>query len=146
MPRGDLDWTEIIPGAYFPGQDVGIGVDYVRFLQRDPIYVDFLVTYFYYLPGQTDNPFYKIEFSVFGIDEDDYVAAGRLFALYPDASGQRVAHPINKLIDQDMVPDKEGRDHGARRDFEGLYYKGAYKKGQDQGQDNGLGPFDNLCR
>jgi len=56
-------------------------------------------------------------------------------------TGKRNLDAVNELIDQKMIADFQGREHGPGRNLVGLDNKGTDKHGQDKGDNNGLEIF-----
>jgi hypothetical protein len=96
------------------------------------------VFYLYPVPLYTDNPFYVILFRVAGILEDHNISSGRLLDWNENTAGKRVPDAVDEFVDQDMIPDQQGRDHRTGRYFEGLDNKGPDEEGKKQGNENGL--------
>ena len=86
----------------------------------------------------TDNPFYIIKFRVSGILEDNNIISGRFFDWYDDTAGEGISDAIDEFVDEDMIADQQGRDHGAGGYFEGLNHKCPDEEGKQQGNDNGF--------
>ena len=141
MTWGDFYRAKVVPRTYLSGKNVGISVDDVGLIKGKTVYKDFLVVDLYHVSGKAYHPFYEVKLSVFGKDEDDHVFSFGGFALDPKLPGDGIPHPVNELVDQDVIPHKEGRDHGAGGDFKGLDEKSADEKGKDQRQDYGLDPI-----
>ena len=88
-----------------------------------------------------NDPFYEIFFGIFR--EFEYHDIPSLGVLDRDKGDvrERNLYSVYKLIYQDMIPDQKGRLHGTRGDLEGLYDKGADKKGEDDGDEDRLSIF-----
>jgi hypothetical protein len=78
---------------------------------------------------------------VLGIFEHDDVAVLRVGQGQDDLVGEGDMGAVEKLVDEQVVADEQGVEHGARGNLEGLDNEGPDDEGQDQGAGQGFNVF-----
>ena len=109
------------------GLDKGLAVD-----------VDLLVPNLDRVSGQADHPLDKVFVFILGKHENDNVPA--LWAGNGDKNDIKIGdmHPIDKLVDQDVIADLKRGDHRPGRNFKCLHDEGPYHQGQENRNDKGF--------
>ena len=97
----------------------------------------------------TNDPFDKITalkitfiFIVREFKNDD-ISLLRISHFQVGTVGKRNLSAINELIDQQMITDQQGWQHGPRRNFKGLDHERPYKKSKQYGYGDSLGILPN---
>ena len=95
---------------------------------------NFFVTNFHFVAGHRDYPFDVIEFRVHRVFENDNIIDFRPAKGDESEVGKGQFDPIYEFVDQDIVTDLQGGQHGTTGDFKCLYDKSADKQGKKQGE------------
>src|ERR1019366_6044230 len=98
-----------------------------RLFQRNfpAVYGEALVLIDHFVSGQADDALDVIDRRIFGVAKHHHVAPFGFVDVDDLLVDHRQGDNVGVLVDQDEIPDQQGRNHRARRDLERLDQKGA---------------------
>jgi hypothetical protein len=112
-----------------------------------PVDIDPILENLHLFSFGRNHPLDVILRSILRKDEDDNISAfwflpfEEFFAGAEDPVRIGNSDPVQKFIDEDMIPHQQGGFHGTGWDFERLDNKGSYEKGDQYRNENGLDIF-----
>ncbi len=127
----DDDRAKIITMIYHRRKQGRIIVEGVCLLHSLAIDIESLVFNLNGFTWQTDHSFNKILRLIVGKLKHNDVASLRGLDGDNGPLEERKANAVNEFIDQDMIPDIQGGNHGPRGDFIRLHDESPNKEGQD---------------
>jgi hypothetical protein len=104
-------------------------------VKRLAIHIQNLIPAFNGVASDRNNSFNIIKLGILRKLENYNVVAMGFF--YRDESRPLKGDldAVDEFVDQKMIADQQGRQHGTGRYFKGLDYECSYKKGKDKGND-----------
>ncbi len=136
---GNGDRSKIIPGLSLSGIDDKILMNGIGLVQRFLIHIHLFIKDLHHIPRLPNDPFNEVLTFILRIFENDHVSSFRLAERNQDLIRKGNLDPVDKLIDQDMIPNVQSLDHRTGGNFKGLNHKGPNEERQDNRNDQRLG-------
>ena len=135
----DREGSKVIPRLCLPLINCKIPVNGIGFFQRLSINRHLLVVDLHHISGSSNHALDEIFTFIFRKLKDDHISSLGFAEGNQYLVREWNLDPIDELVNQDMISNIQGFDHGAGGDFKSLNHEGPDEEGQNHRNEQCLG-------
>ena len=137
----NLNRSHVVTGTYIRGQDLGVDMLHIGFLQKLIIDEDFLVFYANHIARDADDSFDEVFGGIQWVTKYDDVATLWFSKMSNFFVPKGDLDAVDELVHQNMVANEQSGLHGTGRDLERLNNKTANEQSQENRNDDRFSVF-----